>query len=323
MHSLCKSPRVLVTGSLGQIGTELVSTLRMKYGAENVLASDIKFPTEKAKFDVEGPFKYVNTNNIEQIKEAVVNFRANKVIHLSSILSATGEQNPDLAMEVNSHGAENCFKVCNYYGASLLIPSSIAAFGPETPRHNTPDLCIQRPLTMYGISKVYIELLGNWYNQKKGLDFRSLRLPGIISWKALPGGGTTDYAIDIYYQALKKGHYTNCFLKKDTRMPMMYMDDCIRGIIELLEAKNENLKQRTYNLGAIDFTPEEIYESIKKVMPKFKIDYKPDFRQSIADTWPTSIDSSCAKKDWGWEHDYDLDKMTDVMLMNLKKKLFV
>lgn len=242
------------------------------------------------------------------------------IIHLGALLSAIGEKMPQKALEVNVHGSENVIEVARQYKCRLYIPSTIGAFGPSTPKEMTPDETIMRPTTMYGVSKVHLELLGEYYHHTQGLDFRSCRYPGIISNKALPGGGTTDYAIDIFYEAIKHHHYT-CFLGPDTPLPMMYMPDCLRGTLELIEADRSKLTQCVYNIAAMTFTPAQLAENIKKYMPDFTIDYKPDSRQAIADSWPYSLDDSHARKDWGWKEEYDMDALTRDMLTEIEKKL--
>jgi len=311
-------PRVLLTGSTGQIGMELVSYLRNRYGNNNVVATDIKIAPNN--MDMSGPYEYCDVQDVNTLHKLVVNYNITTIIHLASLLSAVGERNPQLAMKVNARGSENVLEVAAAHNCRVFIPSTIAVFGPSTPKDMTPDPTIMRPSTIYGVTKVYMELLGEYYATKYGVDFRSLRYPGIISNKALPGGGTTDYAVEIYYEALKHGKY-NCFLGPNSALPMMYMPDCIRGTVELIEAPKEKLKQRVYNMTAVTFTPEELAKSIQKFMPKFSISYTPDFRQKIADSWPKSIDDSNARNDWGWKHEYGTDEMTKDMLEVLGQKI--
>eukprot|EP00656_Telonema_subtile_P018219 TRINITY_DN19820_c0_g1_i2.p1 TRINITY_DN19820_c0_g1~~TRINITY_DN19820_c0_g1_i2.p1 ORF type:complete len:396 (-),score=83.11 TRINITY_DN19820_c0_g1_i2:66-1253(-) len=313
-----RKPRILITGCLGQIGTELVEVLRTKYGPRNVIASDVRRPPRE--FDISGPYAFVDVTDIDDIQRVVVEHNATWVVHNASILSATGEQNPQLALQINAKGCENMFEVARKHNLRLYIPSSIAAFGPDTPKHDTPDDTILRPTTMYGITKVHSELMGEYYQQKFGVDFRALRYPGIISSEALPGGGTTDWAVDVFYQALTHGEYT-CFVSEDTEMPMMFMPDCIRCTQEMLEVERTELKRSVYNVTGCSFSPKQIAESIRRHIPGFKIHYDPDFRQAIADSWPKSIDDSNARKDWGWDHEFDLDAMVDEMLVALRKKL--
>lgn len=310
--------RILITGSLGQIGTELIEVLRKKYGQENVIGSDIIKP--KSEIRENGPYVYLDVLDLSSFSALVVDYDIDWVIHNASILSATGERLPHLALDVNAHGFENAMEVCRRHNLRLLAPSSIAAFGPSTPSTNTPDVTIMRPNTMYGITKVWLELLGDYYHQKFEVDFRSLRYPGIISYKALPGGGTTDYAVEIYYDALKNQKY-NCFLREDTLLPMMYMPDCIRGTIELLEVDDSKLNQRIFNIEAMSFSPQEVATEIRKHIPEFEISYTPDYRQEIADGWPNSLDDSEARKQWGWQHEFDLAAMTKDMLAKLSDKL--
>lgn len=311
-------PRVLVTGSTGQIGMELVPALRARYGAANVTATDIK--VAPAELTREGPYEYLDVTDAAALNKLVVDREVTYIVHLASLLSAVGERNPQLAMKVNARGIENVLETAAVHKLRVFAPSTIAVFGPSTPKEATPNNTIMRPSTIYGVTKVYLELLGEYYLNKYGVDFRSVRYPGIISNKALPGGGTTDYAVEIYYEALKHGKYS-CFLGPDSALPMMYMPDCIRGTVELMEAPAEKLSTRVYNMTAVSFTPAQLAASIQKVMPNFSITYAPDFRQKIADSWPRSIDDSAARKDWNWQHEYDTDAMTRDMLTVLGAKL--
>lgn len=280
-----------------------------------MIASDIR-----PESDNDGPYHILNVLDKEGFSKLIKEQEIDWLIHNASVLSATGEKNPHLAMDVNIRGFENAVELARQNNLRILTPSSIAAFGPSTPKINTPDLSIMRPTTIYGVSKVYLELLGEYYNQKWGVDFRSLRYPGIISSEAPPGGGTTDYAIAIFHDALKQMNYTS-FLKADATLPMMYMPDCLKGTIQLLEAEESNLTQRTYNIAGVSFNPAELASSIKKHLPDFKIEYAPDYRQEIAATWPQSLDDSNARRDWNWQPDFDLDKMVVDMLENLSKSL--
>lgn len=311
---------ILVLGASGQIGTELVLNLRQTYGDSNVIASDIK----DAHPDVmaSGPFESINVMEGNRIAEVVDKYKVTQVYHLVAMLSATAERMPEKGWALNM---ESLFHVLNLAKdgkiQKVYWPSSIACFGPNTPKQNTPQHTIMEPSTVYGISKQAGEQWCNYYHHKYGVDVRSIRYPGIISWKSEPGGGTTDYAVEIYYEALRKGEYTS-FLDKGTMLPMMYMPDAIRATIGLMDAEAEKVKVRTsYNLAGISFAPEHVAESIQKFIPDFKLDFEPDFRQQIANSWPQIIDDSAARADWGWAHEYDLDKMTEDMLKNLKVKL--
>jgi threonine 3-dehydrogenase len=311
--------RILVTGSYGQIGTELIGAMRKKYGGENVIATGRKKPPKVLLED--GPYYRLDVLDTNQLHSMLVDYDIDIVIHNASLLSATGEKNPQLAFRTNIEGSYNVLEAVRILRLDqVMIPSSIAAFGPSTPKDNTPNDVIMRPTTAYGVSKVFIELWGEYYTKRYDLDFRSLRYPGIISAESLPGGGTTDYAVEIFYEALKNKKYT-CFLAKDTMLPMMYMPDCIKSTIDLIEANADNLVHRSFNITAMSFTPEDIANEIKKHIPEFEIEYEPDFRQDIAESWPRSINDSAAREEWGWSPDYDLARMTEDMINKLSKKL--
>ncbi|MHA2379304.1 MAG: NAD-dependent epimerase/dehydratase family protein [Candidatus Thorarchaeota archaeon] len=311
--------RILVTGSYGQIGTELVGVLRKKYGGENVIATGRKKPPEILRGD--GSYQRLDILDTTQLQTMLVDFDIDIVIHNASVLSGTGEKNPQLAYRTNVEGTYNVMEAVRILGLDqALVPSSIAAFGPSTPRENTPNDVITRPTSMYGVTKVFVELFGEYYHLRYGVDFRSLRYPGVISAEALPGGGTTDYAVEIFHEALKNKKYT-CFLRPETRLPMMFMADCIKSTIDLMEADNEKLKHRTFNVTALSFTPAELAEEIKKHIPEFEISYEPDFRQQLADSWPMSLDDSVAREEWGWSPEYDLPRITEEMLDRLSQKL--
>jgi len=312
--------RVMVTGASGQIGSELLKVLRQKYGNDNVLTADIKKPAEPSLRD-SGPFEYCDVTDRERIEEIVCKYSIKTICHLAAILSATGERNPNLAWDVNVNGTYNILETARTNGiVRVFIPSSIAAFGSETPRENTPQETILRPKTMYGVTKVAVELLGDYYVRRFNLDVRGCRFPGVISHETLPGGGTTDYAVAIFYEAVKHGKYT-CFLKADTRLPMMYMPDCLKSIMDLMEADFSRLRHHTdFNVAAMSFTPAELAAEIKKHIPEFVCNYEPDFRQAIAESWPVSIDDSAARREWGWKPDYGLAAMTKDMLAALAKR---
>jgi nucleoside-diphosphate-sugar epimerase len=311
---------ILVTGALGQIGSELVVELRKKYGKNNVVASDLKTPEPEVL--KEGPFEILDVTSKASIEDVVDKHKIDTIFHLAAILSATGEKNPQLAFNVNIIGMYNVLEVGRERKIQKIItPSSIAAFGPDTPKDNTPNETILRPSTMYGVSKVAGELLGNYYFMKYGLDVRGVRFPGIISWKTPPGGGTTDYAVAIFYDAIKYGKY-ECFVREDTVLPMMYMPDAIKVLMDLAEADIKNLKHHCdYNVAAMSFSAKELAAEIQKIIPELKVTYKPDFRQKIADSWPRSLDDSAARNEWGWKPEYDIKKMTEEMIRELKKKL--
>jgi nucleoside-diphosphate-sugar epimerase len=310
--------KILIIGACGQIGTELTHKLREIYGTENVIASDIR----KLNTDVvnSGPFEVVNALDFNQIEHLVEHHQITDVYLMAALLSATAEKNPAFAWDLNMN---SLFHVLNLAKANkikkVFWPSSIAVFGPTTPKEMTPQFTIAEPSTVYGISKQAGERWCEYYNHIFGVDVRSIRYPGLISWTSPPGGGTTDYAVDIYHKALSDGTY-ECFLSENTKMPMMYMDDAIRATIEIMQAPAEKVSIRSsYNLAAMSFTPKEIAAEIKKHIPDFTITYNPDFRQKIADSWPASIDDSSARDDWGWKHRFGLENMTEVMLENLSK----
>lgn len=306
--------RILLTGSSGQIGSELVMALRDIYGGENVVASD-KCSNASEKIIQSGPFEQLDVLEKHSIEKIIDKYNIDAVIHLAAILSAVGEKNPMLAWNVNINGMLNVLEIGREKGLKrILIPSSIAAFGPSTPIDNTPQDTILKPTTMYGITKVAGELLADYYVLKYGMDVRGLRYPGIISNETLPGGGTTDYAVAIYYDAVKYGKY-ECFLSENTMLPMMYMPDCLNATINLFHADFKKLKHHSdFNVSAFSVTPKLLADSIKKFIPDFQITYKPDYRQAIADSWPNSIDDSCAREEWGWQPSFDLDSMTEDML---------
>jgi nucleoside-diphosphate-sugar epimerase len=311
---------ILVTGALGQIGSELVPALRKKHGNNNVIAVDYKEAPES--FRKAGPFEHTDARNKEGLIALIKKYNTNTIYHLAGILSANGEKNPDLAWDVNMNSLKHVLDLAIEYKISNVFwPSSIAVFGPTTPKKDTPQRTILEPTTMYGITKVAGELMCQYYHLKYGLDVRSLRYPGIISWKTPPGGGTTDYAVAIYYDALKKGSY-NCFVNEKTVLPMMYMDDAVRATIELMEADTEKIKIRTsYNLTALSFSAKELADNVAKYVSNFKCAFTPDERQKIADSWPSSIDDSKAREDWGWKPGFDLDKISIDMIKNLKQPM--
>ncbi|MBI5228389.1 NAD-dependent epimerase/dehydratase family protein [Candidatus Micrarchaeota archaeon] len=315
-----KTEKILVSGAAGQIGSELVPALRQKYGKDNVFALYHRtVPKDAANAGVHVIGDATNKDFIEKL---IREHGITTIYHLVGVLSAKGEQDPDLAYAVNMGTLKNVLDIARQLkneGKEIKIfwPSSIAAFGPTTPRDKTPQRTILEPSTMYGVTKVAGELLVNYYFRKYALDIRSLRYPGIISWKTPPGGGTTDYAVEIFYGALKEKKYTS-FLNAGTYLPMMYMDDAIRATIELMEADSSKIRIRTsYNITAVSFEPEEIAREIKKHIAEFEISYKPDFRQQIADSWPKSIDDSSARADWNWRHHFGLAEMVSDMLKNL------
>jgi len=311
---------VIVTGACGQIGSELVPELRKKYGAQRVVATDIKEPPPELK--EAGPFERLDVTSPEDITTAIKRYGVDTIYHLAAILSAKGEQDSSLAWRVNMNGTYNILEVARELRVrQVFIPSSIAVFGPETPKIKTPQQTVLRPKTIYGVTKVAGELLGEYYVRRFGLDVRGCRYPGIISYKTPPGGGTTDYAVAIFHEAIIHNKYT-CFLREDTVLPMMYMPDCLKAAITLMEAEFGRLRHHTdFNVAAMSFSPAELAAEIKKFMPGFMIEYKPDERQAIAETWPQSIDDSAAREEWGWQPDYDLPRMVEDMLRHFRPHL--
>lgn len=307
---------ILVTGANGQIGSVLTKALRVEFGEDRVIATDIREPEKK-----DGPFEKLDILDKNRMQKLIKKYRITQIYHLAAILSAKGENNPQFTWKINMDGFFNILESARELKISkVFFPSSIAVFSKETPRHNTPQFTISHPTTVYGISKSASEDWCQYYHKRYGVDVRSLRYPGIISYQSAPGGGTTDYAVEIFHEAITNGFY-ECFLNEDTRLPMIYMPDAIRATLMLMDAPASRLTIRTsYNLGAMSFTPKELYQSIIKFIPDFKISYKPDFRQQIAESWSESIDDSFARNDWGWKENFDIDAMAKDMILNLKKK---
>ena len=312
--------KVIITGALGQIGTELVIKLREKFGNDQVLATDIKRP-ESDSVILNGPFEILDVTDKDRLFELVETFKADTIMHMAALLSATAEKNPLFAWNLNMGGLVNALESAREHNMQFFTPSSIGAFGPNTPKDMTPQETIQRPTSMYGVNKVAGELLCDYYYTKFGVDTRSVRFPGLISYVKEPGGGTTDYAVEIYFKAIREGKY-NSYIAKGTYMDMMFMDDAINAIIQLMEADGERLVHRNaYNVSAMSVEPETVKASIQKILPEFELGYDVDpDRQAIADTWPNSIDTSCAKEEWGFNPQYDLDSMTKLMLKAIKEK---
>jgi len=312
---------ILVTGALGQIGSELVPALQERYGADKVVASDIRSPQAGSPL-ARIPFEHIDCTRIEQIRDTVRAHGIGRIYHLGALLSAVCEERPQSAWAINMGGLYNVLEVARQSGAAVFFPSSIGAFGPTTPHDGTPQDTIQRPNTMYGVTKVSGELLCDYYASRFGVDTRGLRLPGLISHVAPPGGGTTDYAVDIFYQAVRYRHYT-CFLGPDTRLDMMYMPDAIRGMLDVMDADPARLSHRNaFNVTAMNFTPSELAQEIRRHIPDFVIDYEIDsVRQAIADSWPNSLDDGVARAEWGWRPDFDLAAMTEDMLAHLSARL--
>jgi nucleoside-diphosphate-sugar epimerase len=313
--------RILVTGSVGQIGSELTMELRGRYGNENVVAMGRKTKPGERLLN-SGPFEYADVTDPESIIGIIEKYDIDTIYNMAAILSALGEQKPQLAYNVNQNGLYNILEIARERELTrVMVPSSIAVFGPETPRYNTPQETVLRPTTMYGVTKVSGELLADYYFNHFGVDVRGLRYPGIISSETLPTGGTTDYAVEIFYEAIKNKRYT-CFVREDTLLPMMYMPDCIKGTIMLMEADLSKLKHHSdFNMAALSFSAGELAAEIKKHIPEFVCEYAPDFRQAIADSWPSTIDDSAAREEWGWNPEYDLSRMTEDMIEKLSSRL--
>jgi len=312
--------RILITGAIGQIGSELTMALRERYGSSNVLATDVRTP--EGELLESGPFEKMDCTDVKNINDVISRFKPDTIYHLAALLSAVAEAKPQAAWKVNIDGLFYILEAARETGCAVFTPSSIGAFGPSTPQDKTPQDTIQRPTTMYGVTKVSGELLCDYYYKRFKVDTRGVRYPGIISYKTLPGGGTTDYAVEIFYEAIKNGKYT-CFIKEGTYMDMMYMPDALKAAIDVMEADPDRLKHRNaFNVTAMSFAPEHIAAEIKKVIPNFEISYNVDpVRQSIADSWPNSLDDSAAREEWGWKPEYNLSSMTKDMIEELNKKL--
>jgi len=315
--------RILVTGGTCQIGSELVPALRQRYGNENVVCGGHRRNPGQDLLE-SGPYEVIDVVDADVFVEVVKKYKINTIYHLPAILSARAEENPMRAWEINIGGLINALEIAREFECAFFVPSSIAAFGPNSPKWKTPQDTIQRPRTMYGVTKVTGELLCDYYHFKYGVDTRGVRYPGLISYKTLPGGGTTDYAVEIFYEALKNKRYT-CYLKEDTRLDMMYMPDALKAAMELMEADPNHLVHRNaFNITAMAFTPKELAEEIKKHIPDFKMTYHIDpVKQKIADSWPDMLDDSCARQEWGWNPEYDLPIMVEDMLEKLSEKLGV
>ncbi|WP_277673717.1 L-threonine 3-dehydrogenase [Piscibacillus halophilus] len=312
--------RILITGALGQIGSELTMALRQKYGSDNVIATDIR--EEDLPVVTGGPFEILDVTDYNRMLELAKKYQVDTIMHLAALLSAKAENNPKFAWDLNMGGLVNALEVARELDLQFFTPSSIGAFGPTTPKEKTPQDTIQRPTTMYGVNKVSGELLCDYYYHRFGVDTRGVRFPGLISYVTRPGGGTTDYAVEIYYEALKNKKYSS-YIAQGTYMDMMYMPDAINAIIQLMEADGDKLEHRNaFNVTAISAAPEDFEKAIQKHIPDFELSYDVDpVRQKIADSWPDSIDAECASNEWGFKPEYDIDKMTEDMLEKLKEKL--
>jgi nucleoside-diphosphate-sugar epimerase len=312
--------KIWVIGASGQIGSDLVVELRKIYGGDNVIASDIKEASEEVMQG--GPFEHFDVCSVDEVSHLVKKYKITEVYNLAALLSGTAEKDPRFAWSLNMNGLFNILNVAREgFVKKVFWPSSIAVFGPTTQKENTPQVAVTEPNTVYGITKIAGERWCEWFHQKYGIDVRSVRYPGLIGYKALPGGGTTDYAVDIFYHVIQGKNY-ECFLSEDTKLPMMYMPDGIRATLDLMHAPEDSISIRSsYNLAGMTFDPKVIYEAIHRHYPDFDISYKTDFRQGIADTWPQSIDDSIATKDWGWKPEYDLERMVSDMIEKLKIKL--
>lgn len=309
-----QKPKILITGGLGQLGTECAKLLRQKYGKDRVILSDIIKPSEQVLES--GPYIFADILDFKGLQRIVVDHRIDWLIHFSALLSAIGEQNVPLAVRVNVEGMHNVIELAKQYKLRIFVPSTIGAFGPDSPRNPTPNVTIQRPRTIYGVSKVHAELLGEYYHHRFGLDFRCLRFPGVISSDP-PGGGTTDYAIAVFHEILRTGKY-DCYLKPDTRLPMMYIEDCLRALWEFMTTPDDMLQRRVYNVTAMSFSPEELVQSLRKYVPNALVSYNPDSRQEIADSWPQVFDDSEARQDWLWKPKYDLTKLVERMIEDVQ-----
>ncbi|GAB5466162.1 MAG: L-threonine 3-dehydrogenase [Candidatus Kapaibacteriales bacterium] len=306
---------ILLTGGLGQIGTELISALNIRHGVENVVVTDLQDSP-----NIENRYHKLDVRDREGLRELFAKENITQIYHMAALLSATGEKNPGLCWDVNMNGTINILEFALEKKAQVYLPSSIAVWGKQVERQNTPQDSVLYPTTMYGVTKASGEILADYYYTKHGLDVRGLRYPGIISNKTLPGGGTTDYAVDIFYQAVKTGSY-ECFLRENTTLPMMYMPDCIKATLDLMDADGSNLVNRTnFNVTAFSFSPDELYQEIKKHILDFEISYSPDYRQAIADNWPQTVNDSAAREQWGWRPEYDTESMVKDMIEVLKNK---